>query len=411
MHYIVILGAGYGGLRTTLKLSELISQHKEVSIVLINKHNYHMLMTQLHETATGTSKAEDLMVPIERVLEGKGITFIKGWVDDISLEQRHIVIDNGTRIIPFKYLVIALGSEPEYYDIPGLKENSMCLRSLYSSLEIRRQIDRLIADYTKNTLEGNKEPLTFVIGGGGLTGVEFAGELSYHLRHMSKQSGLIPRDYKIIMVEGSKELLPGSPEDISAYSLSALEESGVEVITGDFIKEVSKTAIALASGRSLNYSMLIWAGGVRGNNILARSSLKTDSKGRVPVNQYLQYIEDPFVYLVGDNALAVNPTSGKPVLPTAQAALQQGELVANNIYADLFGKEKRIYHPSSLGTIISIGRKKGVGEIKSIKLRGTTASLLKSVIPRKYLYSIGGFKMLSPDLRGNTIDQSNPKLL
>ncbi len=384
---IVVLGAGYGGLKAAQKLNDYLRNTKKYSIILINKHNFHMLMTLLHESATGTSDFDDVSIPINKVLEGKNVTFMKGWVEEINLANRVIAINQGTQKISFRYLIIALGSEPAYYNIPGLQEYSMSLRSLYSSIEIRRRIHDI--------LKKGEQALTFVVGGGGLTGVEFAGELAHQLQRVQDPYQITPAKYKIIMVEGAKELLPGLSAEMGRYSRQTLEEMGVEVITEDFVQKVTAETICLASGKQIHYSLFIWAGGIKGNQVLEQSGLKTETRGRVPVTQYLQYVDNPTVYLVGDNALVQDPRTGKPVLPTAQSALQQAEIAAYNIYADIMGLEKKVYVPSSIGTVISIGRGKAFGEVKSFKFKGPAATWLKELIPAKYRYSLGGLKLLS----------------
>jgi len=400
---IVVLGAGYGGLRATQRLSDLLGKQESYKLTLINKHNFHMFMTQLHETAAGSSDVGDLMVPLDEVLEGRNVEFIKGWVTKINLADRNVLVNHDTLkvplTVPFSYLIIALGSEPEYFNIEGLKEHSMSLRSLYSARDIYRRVKGILKRASAEPPgELRSRMLTFVIGGGGLTGVEFAGELAEQLRNTAEQYSIRPEEYKIIIVEGAKELLPGLPTELAQYARQTLEELGVEVMTGELIKKVTQDTIQLASGKEIHFFTLIWSGGVRGNKVLAASGLKTESRGRVPVNQYLQYVDDTRVYVVGDSGFSKDPKTDKPVLPTAQAALQQGELAAYNIYADITGQEKKIYFPSVIGTLISIGRRRGIGQVKSFRLKGTTAAWLKELIPIKYRYSMGGLKMVSSKL-------------
>lgn len=380
MQNIVVLGAGYGGVRAIRRLAHLLGDKQQHQLILVNKHNYHMFMTQLHEHAAGTSEMEEMMVPLQDILAGKRVKFIKGWVDGIDLTNQIVLINHGDIKLPFKYLVLALGGEPEYYNIPGLKENSVSLRSLYSANAIRQRVDNMLK-------EERKQALTFVVGGGGLTGVEFAGELAYHLRQMQQK-------HRIILVEGAKELLPGMASDMADYASDALKKLGVEVITGDLIIGVTENVIKLSSGKKIPYSLLLWAGGIKGNKVLAKTGLKTAGNGRVEVNEYLQAINTTNIYAIGDSALAKDFRTGRPVIPTAQAAIQQGAVAAYNIYADITGKPKQVYKPMVLGTLISIGRRCGLGNIKTFKLKGATASFLKELIPLKYRYSLGGLKML-----------------
>ncbi len=393
---IVVLGAGYGGLKVTQRLNQYLGHSSQYQLMLINKHNFHMFMTQLHEHAVGSSKEYQLKVPLDEILKNTAVRFIKGWVDDIDLENKIVVVNHGEIKVPFKYLVVALGSEPEYFNIEGLKEHSVSLRSLHSAGKIRREIENILNQAAQMPPgKERKRMLTFVIGGGGFTGVEFAGELAEKLQKIKDQYGLKQSDYKIILIEGAPELLPGMPTDMADYTKETLQQMGVEVHTGELIKKVTADTVYLSSGKKIKYRTLLWAGGVRGNRVLAKSNFKTDARGRVPVNQYLQYVDDPNIYVVGDSASAKNPQTGCPVIPTAQAALQQGEICAYNIYADISGKNKKVYRPAVLGTLISIGSKKGLGKIKGFKLKGTAAVLLKDLIPIKYRYSLGGLKLLS----------------
>ncbi len=392
---IVILGAGYAGLKAARTLNDYLGSSSKYQLVLINKHNFHMFMTRMHEHAVGTCEEYDVMVPLDEVLEKTCIKFIKGWADDIDLDNKIVVVNHGEIKIPFKYLLVALGSEPEYYNIEGLKEHSVSLRSLYSSGKIRRHIERLLNQAAKMPPgKERRKILTFIVGGGGLTGVEFAGELAYRLEKSKERYGLNRSDYKIILVEGAQELLPGMPADMGQYSKKTLEEMGIEVLTGEPVKKVTADTVYLSSGREVKYHTFLWAGGIRGNKILTRSGFQTDARGRVPVNKYLQYVDNPQIYVVGDSAFAKDPHTGNPVVPTAQAALQQGELAAYNIYADITGKNKKIYRPVLLGTLISIGRRKGLGKIKTFKIKGAAAALLKDIIPIKYRFSLGGLKIL-----------------
>ncbi|MEG6616020.1 NAD(P)/FAD-dependent oxidoreductase [Peptococcaceae bacterium 1198_IL3148] len=387
-HNIVVLGAGYGGIKALQQLHGYLKGSKGYQLLLVNKHNYHMFMTQLHQHAAGTSDTDQVMVPLDTILEGKDVKFVKGWVDGIDLINRQVLVDHGDIKLPFKYLVVALGSEPEYYNIEGLKEYSMSIRSLYSARHVRKSIQQILR-------QTDKKPLTFVVGGGGLTGIEFAGELAFQLKRSASQYNLFPGDYQIIVVEGAKELLPGMDGNMAHYAKETLEEMGVQVITGALIKRVTEHKIHLTSGKDLSYSLLLWAGGIKGNKVLAQSGLKTDARGRVEVNQYLQSLVDPEVYVVGDSALAKDPKDNKVVTPTAQAAIQQGAVAAYNIYADITGKEKRVYQPVVLGTLVSIGRGKAFGNVKTFKFKGITASWLKEAIPVKYRYSLGGLKMFT----------------
>ncbi|MTI81621.1 MAG: NAD(P)/FAD-dependent oxidoreductase [Firmicutes bacterium] len=393
---IVILGAGYGGIKTAQTLNKLIDKHSDYKIILVDKNGYHTLVTQLYQTAAGTKNLSETMVPINKIFAQTDVQVVKGQVSNIDIENNCVIV-NDDKKISFKYLINALGSEPEYFNIKGLAENSVCLKNLIDARKIRCKVNNILEQLSKQQLK--QRQATFVIGGGGLTGVEFAGELAEQLRKTQDNYNINTDDYKIVLVEGTQNLLPGMSSKVYLYAQKALEDSGVEVITGDLIKEVTNQTIFLASGREIKHTTLIWTGGIKGNSVASKFGLKTDDRNRVIVNQYLQSVDNPKVYAVGDSALAIDVKSGQPVVATAQAAMQQGKCAAYNVYADIKGIKKKVYQSALILLLIHIGCRRAVGEpvnkMKRLKLKGTLAAWIKRLIPLKYSLSLGGVKMLT----------------
>lgn len=389
---IVVLGAGYGGLRVIQQLNRFLDKKMPYELILIDKNNYHTFMTQLYEVAASTCDPKDITIPLEQVLVKSNVTFIQDSVNTIDFTNREVLLKGG-RSVSFKYLVIALGSEPEYFGIKGLKENSISLSSLINAQTINIKVKSILEGYINGKGPEENRP-GFVVGGGGLTGVELAGELACFLQSSIKGTGLAGK-CAVTLVEASGELLPGMSSHVASYANTILKECGVEVITGDRLQSVVPGEINMASGRKIPFSLFIWAGGVRGNRVLQDSNLKVDQRGRLIVNQYLQYIDDPYVYAVGDSALAKEPSTGQPVLPTAQAALQHGQIVARNIYRDICGDKKLPYQPRTVLLLITVGRGKGLGETKKyFRITGRSAAWLKKIIPLRYLYLLGGLKLI-----------------
>lgn len=399
---IVILGAGYGGIRTAHVLNQLMLGYYEsyniynkYKIILIDKNDYHTLMTQLYQPAAGTASVNNYRVPIKELLRNTNVQFVKGNIEHIDLKNRCVTINHNEKI-HFSHLINALGSEPEYFGIEGLQENSISINSLHKAAKVKLQVDDIIKKLV-SCPEGHQQA-TFVIGGGGLTGVEFAGELAERLQCLKDEYCIGENQYKIVLVEGNKNLLPGMSATVYNYAQKSLEELGVEVITGDFIKKATKDTVYLASGREIPYNSFIWAGGIRANRIAAKSGLKTDSRGRMLVDEYLEYQEEQRIYALGDSAMVKDPRTGKPVIATAQAAMQQGDIVAYNVFADILGLPKKVYIPSLIFLLIHIGSKNAVGEpvnkYEKIKLKGTFAAWVKNLIPLKYSIIVGGVRLL-----------------
>lgn len=389
---IVILGAGYGGIRVAQLLSRDLENQQEYQIILINRDDYHTLMTQLYQPAVGTTDYDEVIIPLGEILEGSKVSFVKGTVQHIHLHNKTVSLEEGGQQISYRYLIIALGSVPEYFGIEGLKENSLSLSSLQSAQDVHDKVKAILKDAEQRPA-GHKE-LTFVVGGGGLTGVEFAGELASYWEYIKPRYNLTKSDYKIILIEAADQLLPGMSDGIAHYAEETLEGLGVEVITQDLLKKVTPDKIFLASGREIAYDLLLWAGGIRGNSVMAKSGLQTDPRGRLLVNEYLQYSEDAAVYAVGDSALVKDPQTGKPVIATAQAAMQQAKAVAYNIYAEITGREKKSYQPGLIFLCISVGQGQGLGETNKFRVKGIPAAFIKKLIPFKYYFAIGGLKLI-----------------
>ncbi|SHK40283.1 NAD(P)/FAD-dependent oxidoreductase [Desulforamulus aeronauticus] len=380
---IVVLGAGYGGIRAAQQLSKYLTGRQDIRIVLINRQSYHTLMTQLYEPAVGTKQCKDIIVPLQEFLSEEKVSFIEGTVTAIDIAKRQIFLEGEAAPISFAYLVVALGSRTEYFGIEGLQEYSRSLNDIQSAKGIFKRVQDILSD-------GTSTP-TFVIGGGGLTGVEFAGELADYLKRARGEQGA---KSKVLLIESANQLLPGMSEGTCRYAKRTLEKLGVEVLTGVLVKKVTDDAVYLSSGKIIPYSLLMWAGGISGNSVLKDSGLQTDPRGRLLVNQFLQYVGEPRVYGVGDSALVKDPATDRPILPTAQAALQHGAAAAYNIYAEITGLPKRIYQPSFILLCITIGKKQGFGESESFKIKGAPAACIKKLIPHKYFYTLGGFKLL-----------------
>lgn len=404
---IVILGAGYGGIRTAHVLNQLLlgyyenyNMHSTHKIILIDKNDYHTLMTQLYQPAAGTASLNNYRVPIKELIRDKNIQFIKGNIDQIDLDNRCVIINRNEKVY-FSHLVNALGNEPEYFGIEGLQQNSISINSFHKAAKIKLQVDDIIKNLVSHH-ERNQQA-SFVIGGGGLTGVEFAGELAERLQCLKNNYCITGDQFKIVLVEGSENLLPGMSSTVYTYAKQALQRLGVEVITGDFIKKATADTVYLASGRKIPYNSFIWAGGIRGNSIAAKSGLATDQRGRVLVNHYLQCQQHEKIYAIGDSALVKDAKTGEPVIATAQAAMQQGTTAAYNVYADILGLQKKKYIPSLICLLIHIGSQDAVGEpvnkFKNIKLKGSLAAWIKNLIPLKYSFVVGGVKMLLNNFR------------
>jgi len=386
MKNIVIIGAGYGGLTAALRLERLLKKHPFFKVHLIDRNPYHTIKTQLHEAAV--RKAE-VSIPLYKILKNRNIQFHLGEVKNIDVENKTVQINNG--MLGYKFLIIAIGSKVNYYNIPGMAEHSFPLQTLYDADKIYEHISNMCAiSASENDENIRKENLRFVIGGGGLSGVEFAGELADHTFKCLTNFNIDTSNVEIIMIEAASRLVPFMDEEFSAKIKRRLNDKAIKVLLNSKITKRTNDEVFLENSEAIKTKNFIWTGGIRVSDLLKYGGLKTGPAGRVIVNEYLQAENNKYIYAIGDSANAINPVTGKPVPAAAQFALQQGRLAAENIYAEIFGKPKKMYHPKVLGEVVSLGKHLAIGWLalpffKKVTFVGFLGRLLKTAIREKHI--------------------------
>lgn len=391
---VVILGAGYGGIRCALTL-EQESNNDETEMFLVNKHSYHQFITQLHESAVGIGDNNDTRVPLEEIFNHTRVRIIKDEVLRIFPGEHSVVLNQGN--LDYDFLVIGLGSEPEFFQIPGLEQNSLTLRSLNSAKLVRSHIENNIAKFKENPT--HNELLTIVVGGAGFTGIELSGEIADWVPDLAKQYDLSEKMFNVICIEAASAILTGFDRNLVENAYKVLIEKGVRIITDVSIEAVTENEVHLGSGEIIKTSSFIWTGGIRANRVITQAGFAAAVRGRAKVNKYLQAVEFPNVYVVGDNAFITDPVNGEVMGPTAQIAIQSGYMAAKNILAEIRGEAPSVFYPRELGRVVSLGRNTAVGKIgHRFKSKGRMAGMLKEAIQWKYLYSIGGIKLVAKKL-------------
>lgn len=365
---LVILGAGYGGLLTAVKLEEKARHLEDVEIVLVDRNDYHQYLHLAYEIVTDVKKVSDITIPFAELLEKRKIRFFQGCVREIDFVNKVVRTDNGD--LSYCELVIALGSEPNYCHIKGAEEHSFCVSSVEAVAQIRDNLKKITAR--------QKDP-KIVVGGGGFTGVELAGEIADELKCC------------VTVIEGSKTLLPSwNIPEFSRKVAEVLTEMRAKLIFGKCISEVKSDAVVLNDGSQVECSLFIWTGGVQGSRVVSKSGLQTGKCNRVVINEFCEAVGFPGVYVVGDCALVVDSKTGEILPQCIEIALQQAEVVAKNLYADITGSKRTIYVPRFNGLILAVGEKYGIGKISGVKLEGRLAQMIKRIIHLHYVYQIAG---------------------
>ncbi|WP_377887929.1 NAD(P)/FAD-dependent oxidoreductase [Alkalihalobacillus sp. R86527] len=382
---IAILGAGYGGMMTAVRLQKEMGTN-EVEVTLVNKHDYHYQTTWLHEPAAGTMHHDKTRIMINDVIDTNKIKFVQDTVVEVKPDEKRVILQNGE--LEYDYLVLSLGFEPATFGIKGLKENAFSIRSVNSVRKIREHIEYQFASYN-NEPERRDDLLTIIVGGAGFTGIEFVGELAERVPELCKEFDIDRDRVRIINVEASPTVLPGFDEELVEYAMNLLERKGVEFRTNTMIKEVMEDGVVLGEDEVVKSATVVWTGGVQGNSIVADSGFETN-RGRVPVRKDQRTPDYDDVFVVGDCALIINEEINRPFPPTAQIAIQAAGAVSKNVLNLVRGKETEGFVPDIKGTVASLGKGEAIGKVGNKKLYGTTASAMKKVIDNRYLFMLGG---------------------
>jgi len=392
---IVILGAGYGGLVTATRLQKAVGIN-EADIVLINKNEYHYETTWLHEASAGTLHHNRVRYDIKTVIDRNKVEFIQDTAIEIKTEDKKVILENGE--VEFDYLVVALGGESETFGIKGLKEHAFSIVNVNAARQIRNHIEYQFATYNTE-VEKKDERLTIVVGGAGFTGIEFLGELGNRIPELCREYDVDFQKVKIICVEAAPMVLPGFDPDLVEYAVAQLQKKGVEFRIGTAIKECTPDGIIVGKGEEeteeIKAGTVVWAAGVRGNSIIENSGLEA-MRGRVKVQSDLRAPGHDNIFIIGDCSLMINEEINRPYPPTAQIAMQQGEVCARNIVALMHNKaELESFKPDIKGTVCSLGEDDAIGVVFGKKLVGSKASFMKKMVDNRALYLIGGASLVA----------------
>lgn len=391
---ILIIGAGYGGMITAVRLTKELGV-EDADITLVNKHNYHYQTTWLHEAAAGTIHHDRTRMLIKNVINTKRVNFVQDSVRSIDKENKKVILKNGA--LDYDYLVIGLGFESNTFGIKGLEENAFAIRSVNTARRIREHIEYKFASFN-NDPDAKDSDLTIVVGGAGLSGIEFLGELVDRIPDLCKEYDINPEKVKIIDVEGLPLVLPPFERDLAEYAQKYLESKGVAFKLGTFIKEATPDGVLVQKKdaeemEEIQAGTVVWTGGVKASHIPADSDFETN-RGKIQVDKDLRAPDDDHVFAVGDVAVFFPKEGERPYPPTAQIAVQEGDLVARNLRHLIKGEETEPFIYKERGTVASLGEKQAIGVVFDKKLKGMPAAAMKKVIDDRYLLELGGVGLL-----------------
>jgi len=367
---VVIIGAGFGGLRCARHLARY-----PVHITLIDRRNHHTFQPLLYQVATAGISPGEIAAPIRWIMRGrKNVEVLLGEVHDFDLTRRIVRVAEDE--IPYDYLVVAAGVSHAYFGHDDWEPMAPGLKTIEDALEIRRRILLAFELAERQAASGDGHvPLNFVVVGGGPTGVELAGTLAEISRQVlaNEFHTIDPKSTRILLLEGGPRVLPAYPEDLSRSAEEQLKHLGVEVHTSAMVTNVEPAAVVIGTKR-IPSVVTLWAAGVAASPLGKKLGVPVDRAGRVQVNPDLSIPGHPEVFVVGDLA-TLKDKSGKALPGLAPVAMQEGVAVAENIARDLRGEPREDFHYHDKGSLATIGRAAAVAEFGKIHISGFIAWL------------------------------------
>ncbi len=388
---VVVLGGGFAGMYGALSVYENCGE--KVSVTIINRTNYFLFTPMLHEVATGGLGNSQIVESIRKIIYKKSINFLEADVMSVDVSKKEIITSNGN--IPYDILVVATGATTNFFGTPGAQENSLVLKSLGDAIKIRDKIiDTFEEASRENDSEKRKAMLSFVIVGGGATGVEVSAEIAelcnFTLRKYYAEK-IKCNDISITLVNSAPELLAVFDPKTRAYALKILQKDGVKVMLNAKVKEVTSSSIIFADDTKLISNMVIWSAGVKPNDIsVTGGELQKDKSGRIITDKNFNVKGFKDVFAVGDISHFDEASErGLPML--AQVAVMQGGHLGKNIKNSIEGKELIPFSYFSKGEFVSLGRGEASGVMFGVHVYGKLAWFIWRTI---YL-----FKFLSTSKR------------
>lgn len=381
MKHVVIVGGGFAGINAARELGN----KRDVRVTLIDRKNYHLFQPLLYQVAMSALGAGDVAEPLRNMLSRyKNITVFKGVVENVDTERKILQTDFGE--IPYDYLILACGVKHHYFGNEQWEEYAPGLKIIAQATEIRRRVMEAYeaAERTADSVE-RKKHLTFVIVGGGPTGVELAGSIGEMSRFtLSKYYKHIdPKLTRIFIVEAESRILGSFSPELASKATRALEQLGVQVWTSSMVTNVDANGVQIGNER-IEAATVLWAAGVRAIGLGRKMGVDIDSSGRIIVEEDLSAPGHPEIFVAGDQAHFAHHID-EPLPGMAPVASQQGRAIGKNILAEIKGKHRKPFRYRDKGQMATIGRNKAIVEIGSLKFFGSFAWLTWLLVHIYYL--------------------------
>lgn len=390
---VVIVGAGYAGIAAALHLNRK-GKRDGVEVTIIDRNPYHTLLTELHEVAGNRQDEDSVRIPLKEIFRDTRVNIVTDNINKFDFDAKVFTGDRGS--YTYDYAILALGSSPAFYGIPGMKENAFTLWSFDDAVKIREHIKDCFAraGKTQDPAE-RKRLLTFAVGGAGFTGVEMIGELAHWVKPLCRAHGIDRKEVRLVLLDMLKRVLPNLDEVNSAKSHRYMEKKlGIEILLETAITEMKTDRAVIKRGdviTELPTATMIWCAGVAASESLREAALETvGGAKRVQVDDFC-FVGRDDVYAVGDSG-GLCGENRRPYAAMVENALQTAEGAAANILRHIRGQKPEKVTVKFHGTMVCIGNYFAVSEIMGKRLPSWLSMVMKFLVNVHYLFEIMGFR-------------------
>jgi NADH dehydrogenase len=375
---IVIIGGGFGGVYAALGLERRLGRDSKASVTLLASENFFLFTPMLPEIAGGGIGTRHIVSPLRKLL--RRVRFAEVTVDSIDLNSRHIsarhAATGSPRVFEYDHLVLALGGVTNFFNVPGAADNAIPVKTLGDAIYVRNHtIDML--ERAAVEPENAGKALTFVIVGGGLTGVEVGGSVNDFVREAARYYPEVDKsEIRVLLAEAGPRLMPEMTPNLAAFAESVLKERGVDVRTRCGVSRVGDEWVEFSTGERVPSLSVIWTAGVAPHPLITDLDIPKDERGRIRTNEYLEVEGVRDLWAIGDCARIEEPITRIPYPSTAQHAVREGKIAARNIVARLGAGSRRAFTYKTMGQLALVGERTGIADLMGHRFSGFVAWFL-----------------------------------
>jgi NADH dehydrogenase len=375
---VLIVGGGFGGFTAAKELTKLIKDREDVGVLLVAKDNFFTFWPMVASIISSEVESRNVAQPLRRALITAGASFRRAELKGIDHERKVIETDGGVEF-PYDQLVISLGGQANFFGIPGVEEHGLTMRGIEDAERVRNRVIERFEEVSLARGEVPESKLTFVVIGGGATGVETASEIHtlVHEALAPDYPNIDPHRVRIYLLEAMDHILPELDPALRRTARTRLQNQRIEVKTGAMAEEITADCVKLKDEDDIPAENVVWTAGNRPNVAINDLGLPVDEKNGIKVDEYLRVEDHPGIWAIGDCAAIPNlgEEDSQLVPPNAQGAQQEGKVVAKNVLAAIDGKELEPFEYKPLGQLVELGSDFAVNEVMGLRFTGRLAAI------------------------------------